>query len=343
MKTRIAIVRDHSVSMQGIRQAAAKDYNANTASIREASIATNADTLVSVIELAHGYTAGVRTVIDQASVTALTPIPNYECNGPSTPLFDAVGLAIENLEKAGRSAGPQDAFLVIVTTDGEENSSTQWDRYLLIDKIRRLQATDKWTFVFRVPRDGRSRRRLEQFGIAPGNILEWETTAQGLDIATHQTKRGYDSYFGLRSAGVTSTQKFYADLSKVSSTEVAKKLLDISKGVLFWPVPATEAGSMIRPFVEARIGKKLKRGSAFYQLTKSEEVQEYKMIIIRDKATNAVYGGDEAKTLLGLPLNTRIRLAPSKLGNFEVFVQSTSINRKLSAGTQVLYFEAAGF
>ena len=44
------------------------------------------------------------------------------------------------------------------------------------------------------------------------------------------------------------------------------------------------------------------KDAAFYQLKKTEfAVQDYKKIIIRDKKTNALYGGDAVRQALGLP------------------------------------------
>jgi hypothetical protein len=53
-----------------------------------------------------------------------------------------------------------------------------------------------------------------------------------------------------------------------------------------------------------------------------------------------VYGGDQARDLLGLPRGQSIKLVPGRSGDYEVYVQSTSINRRLIPGTQVLYYEA---
>lgn len=342
MRNYIAFARDHSGSMSGLTAAAAKDYNATIAAVREGSITNNQDTLVSVLEFGYGGTNLVRTITKHASVTALTKLKttDYSAGGHGTPLFDAVGDAIELLEKVPDRSDPTVSFLVMVTTDGLENASRRWTSRSIADKIRTLQATDRWTFVFRVPRG--SATGLIRFGVPAHNILEWEQTLEGVETAQKATTTSFDSYFALRSTGVTSTQKFYANLENVSSAHVEQTLVDISKQVMLWPVAKGDAGAEIRPFVEARLKRTLSKGAAFYQLTKSEEVQEYKIILVRDKTTNAIYGGSKTRGMLGLPNYGKIRLAPDKLGNFDVFVQSTSVNRKLIPGSQVVYWEAAG-
>lgn len=344
MKTFIALVRDHSGSMSSVQRPAARDYNETVKSVRESAIANNQDAKVSVVELGYGSTQAVRTVQKHVAVTALKPIAehDYTVSGGGTPLFDAVGDAIDNLLEAPTNGDNDIAYLVIVTTDGAENASRRWSAERLRQQIKLLQSTDKWTFVFRVPPGGAT--YLRGFGIPEGNIIEWERTEKDVVRTSVATSTGIGTYFAARSAGKTSTQKFYADLSKVSVQQVEQDLIDISAGVMLWPVAKAQDGTMIKPFVETRLGRPMKKGSAFYQLTKSEEVQGYKQLIVRDKTTNAVYGGDSARNLLGLPMTSgTIRLAPGNLGNYDVFVQSTSVNRKLYAGTQVLYFEAAGY
>ncbi|MBD2139214.1 hypothetical protein H6F32_16925 [Anabaena sp. FACHB-1237] len=41
--------------------------------------------------------------------------------------------------------------------------------------------------------------------------------------------------------------------------------------------------------------------------------------------------------MLGLPMDASIRIKPSNLEKYAVFVQSTSANRKLMANTRFLY------
>lgn len=119
-------------------------------------------------------------------------------------------------------------------------------------------------------------------------------------------------------------------------------MTDISQEVLLLPVSGAE-GQEIRAFVQKRIGKPMKKGAAFYQLTKTEsKVQDYKVIMIRDKTTNAIYSGAAARQLLQVPTVGMIKLSPGRHGNYDIFIQSTSVNRKLDANTQLIYWENVG-
>jgi hypothetical protein len=77
------------------------------------------------------------------------------------------------------------------------------------------------------------------------------------------------------------------------------------------------------------------KGRAFYQLTKTETVQDYKEIIVEDRTTGKLYRG--ARSMIGMPDHGSIRLVPKNLGNYNVYVASTSVNRKLVPGTVLIY------
>lgn len=241
--------------------------------------------------------------------------------------------------KFGVSAKAEDvSFLVMAVTDGGENSSHRWDARRIAQKIQQLQATDRWTFVFRVPRGGS--RVLINLGIPAGNILEWDQTQKGVEVATKATEEAFTQYYSGRTRGLTSSKAFYTtDLSQVSKATVKAKLVDISKDVNFYNV--IDVGQ-IKPFVESQTGHSYVAGTAFYQLTKKEdEVQDYKQIAIRDKKSKSVYSGLEARNILGLPFNGTVKVAPGNHGTYDIFIESTSVNRKLIPGTQVLYWKNA--
>jgi hypothetical protein len=236
---------------------------------------------------------------------------------------------------------PEVTFVALITTDGEDTGDRA-PASACETMMKDLIGTDRWTFAFRVPR-GYSKNLVNR-GVPAGNILEWDQTAAGMAIASAQTETAFQNMYTARSAGVKSSSTFYSDLSNVTAAEVETKLADIGQQVLIWPVGKTEDGSQIRTFVESRLGgKPMKKGAAFYQLVKTEDkIQDYKLIAIRNKDTGSVYCGAEARDMLGLPRVGDARVRPGDHGKFDVFVQSTSVNRKLSYGTQVMYWENVG-
>lgn len=336
MKNYIGISRDHSGSMHGIARAAAKDYNSKIESIRAATLQENQDTIVSVVECR----SDVRRVVVNSNVTALQPITTYGCSG-MTALYDSVGDLIEQFESMPDANDPNVSFIVMAITDGAENTSRRYTARTLSDKIKKLTATDRWTFVFRVP-EGHGYTIARNLGLPEGNVLEWGQTEWGVEQAAAADTAAFTEFFKNRSSGLKATSKFYTNLADVSSKDVAEVLTDVSSEVLIWPVSTNDNDEQIKPFVEKRLGTDMKKGASFYQLTKTEPVvQDYKKILIRDKTTQAIYAGTAARQMLGLPKYGNIRLAPGNHGNFDIFVQSTSVNRKLKSGTSLVYWTKA--
>lgn len=339
----IGFARDHSGSMGNIARHAARDYNATIASVRDAAIATNQDTLVSVVELGYEGTDAVRHVEKRASVTVLKPIveSSYSARGRGTPLWDAVGALIEDFESLPDYNDTDTAFLVMVTTDGGENASNTWTARSIKAKMEQLQRSDRWTFVFRCPRS--DVRGLMAQGIPEGNILGWDQNERGVQAAQAATTSAMTDYMSGRSKGMKSTTKFYANMADVKVSDVKAVCKDIGSEVQLLPVSQAEHDSAIREFVEARTGGKMLKGAAFYQLTKTEpKVQDYKLIAVQNKQTGAVYAGPAARQMAGLPQYGDARVAPDDLGEWNVFIQSTSVNRKVVAGTQLMYWPGVG-
>lgn len=97
----------------------------------------------------------------------------------------------------------------------------------------------------------------------------------------------------------------------------------------------------IKGFV-TKNGIEFNRGRGFYELTKAETVQQYKEIIMQDKETGEMFVGSQVREKLGLQPQTEKGGVNEKLyakdaKEFRIFVQSTSVNRKLIAGTTFLY------
>lgn len=349
-KNYIGISRDHSASMGGLTRPAARDYNSKIASIREATLSQNQDTIVSVVECGTGRTRNVGLAVVNSNVTTLRPIAEsaYSANGCGTPLWDSVGALIEMFEATPDANDPNVSFLVMAITDGEENSSVKWSARTLSNKIKQLQATDRWTFVFRVPMGSES-NLANKLGISEYNIQPWELTVAGTEKVAAQDVQAINQYFTARSMGQTSTQKFYANLDEKTFEQAKASMVDISGEVTVWPVSSKDADLPIREFVETKLrmlGDKkavMLKGGALYQLTKTEpKVQDHKVIVIRDKKSNELFGGAAARQALGLPRSGDVRLAPGSHPSFDIFIQSTSVNRKMSAGADVLYWPKIG-
>lgn len=348
MKNYIGFVNDHSGSMARHAFAAIKDYNITIGAFRDAANQQMLDTVVSVVgvgigkaqsgryaQSGEGYGTTRQVVISNPHV--LKPISIWPTSG-GTPLWDGIGDMISLFKSLPDADSPDVSFLLMVTTDGQEEHSTQWSKDGLKEEIRRLQASGRWTFVFRVPKGGADISYL--LGVSPDNVQTWDTSsAAGLTASTAATTAAVGNYYAARSAGSKSTNVFYSNTTAVDTT----KLADISKSTSLYIVNDNQDGIMIRDFV---LSKRMEYliGAAFYQLTKTEaRITPTKLILIRDRKTGAVYAGAEARKMIGLDAINNARLHPNHgNGEYDIFIQSESVNRKLVKGTGLLYWAEKG-
>jgi hypothetical protein len=77
------------------------------------------------------------------------PLDDYNTEG-STALLDAIGTQIHEIQhKFGDQMESDEATVVmVILTDGEENSSRFYDFPFISKTIKRLEKTGKWTFTF---------------------------------------------------------------------------------------------------------------------------------------------------------------------------------------------------
>jgi hypothetical protein len=86
-------------------------------------------------------------------------------------------------------------------------------------------------------------------------------------------------------------------------------------------------------------GATFKKGRGFYEFTKRVKVQGYKEVILMDNKTGDLFSGDKARQMAGIPIGETANVSPGAgdLAGYTCFIQSTSVNRKLLAGTKFLY------
>ena len=77
------------------------------------------------------------------------PLDDYNTEG-STALLDAIGTQIHEIQhRFGEQMESDEATVVmVILTDGEENSSRFYDFPFISKTIKRLEKTGKWTFTF---------------------------------------------------------------------------------------------------------------------------------------------------------------------------------------------------
>ena len=139
------------------------------------------------------------------------------------------------------------------------------------------------------------------------------------------------------------THRRAASSRKTSDESVSIKTMDKLVPVLpgRFQIMTVDENCDIKGFVEKN-GIKFKKGRGFYELSKAETVQQYKEVIMMDRETGEMFNGSQVREELGLQPQSesggvKERLHKDAAKKFRVFVQSTSVNRKLIAGTTFLY------
>jgi hypothetical protein len=194
--------------------------------------------------------------------------------------------------------------------------------------------SENWTVACLVP-DQLGKHEAKGFGFSPDNVAVWNATAAGgIDEVGATIRDATDNFMQARSQGVRGTRSLFSTgLEAVNSATVRSALTPLQSNV-FDIIPVHQ-DSPIREYVYSR-GLDYKIGNGFYQLTKREKIQSQKKIAIREKSTGQVYWGDAARDLLGLPRNQEVSVKPDINPEYDVFVQSTSVNRKLIRNTDLL-------
>jgi len=343
LHTHVAFCIDESGSVTRIVKPLVEAYNQTVIDIRNAVLDEGQE--ASMTALAFGdRVLKHRILYVGQQVQTVKPLKSTDLN-PSgmTPLFDSVYRGIKKLEEL--DDGKEDTSLIVsVVTDGQENSSFDPGISATIKLIEEKTASDRWTFTFLVP-NGQEITFARNFNIPIGNIQGWDTeTAEGTKNAFIVSSAAYRGFFKEKTAtGVgkkMASKSFYSSTADLTVRTARSELSEITRQVVFY---TANTDRKIREVI-LDASKEWIKGAAFYALIKTEKkVQPYKMVALRVKTSGKVYSGQAARDMLGIGQATgTVRLVPGDHGKFDVFIQSTSVNRKIPAGSEVMYWPKVG-
>ncbi len=329
--TDVIFVLDRSSSMSGLASKLRESLDDQLATLRSASNAQNRYSF-SVIN----FNGTVDVTLRNAGVLSVPEAGRLYLNpNGMTALYDAIGEAISLSRQHDDGTH---ALLISVITDGEENNSKRVSEATLAESIRSLTGTDRYTFTYAGPPG--SEYVASRLGFLPGNVTTWATTLEGITTLGTTSRASLNSYTQARGQGVMRATSFYAqpvtgDAVKFAN-QLDSKLDDVTAAVRVERVVKGDP-LKIKDFSKRKFGD-FQKGSLFYELTSAEKVQDYKRIVVQDTTKGQFFSGwNSAKSLLGLPdFHGTVRIKPGNLGEFKVFVQSTSQNRLLEPGTAVV-------
>lgn len=141
-------ILDGSGSMSNVRKETLTNFNLHLQSIQKLQSEFPEQTCSLSLTIFNGNLTQVWRHLEPSNISPLT-LDKYETSG-NTALLDAIGTQIQDIQNTfGADIEANKASVVmIILTDGEENSSKFFDFPFISKTIKSLEETGNWTFTF---------------------------------------------------------------------------------------------------------------------------------------------------------------------------------------------------
>lgn len=325
----VALVLDASGSMARLASKVIQVADEQIKALKTRSEELDLETRISVYTFS--YARNIECLIFDKDVFRLPSIEGlYHAKG-QTALIDATIKSQNDLAATAQMYGKHH-FLTFVLTDGMENDS--FDTSTNLRRLLNAQGPN-WSVAALVP-DSDGKRFAVNAGFPENNVMIWDVSTDGLAKVGEKVATAASNYMTTVSRGGTVDKNniFGTGADKVNAQTV-QALTPLTNGSFVrWNV---HQDMRIDEFVRLMNAGRFNVGRGFYQLTgKMVTIQANKDVIIVEKATGKAYGGDAARQLIGLG-STDVRVKGDDNPDYLIFVKSTANNRKLFAGTELLY------
>lgn len=194
------IVLDKSGSMSSIARAAISGFNETVGGIRSAQERFK-DTQEHFVSLMLFCNCEKRMVYDRVPIDKVQELTSKDyrpCCG--TPLYDAMGISINELYKAIKDLDDATAMVTVIT-DGYENASMEYSGADIKALVERMKDEEGWNFAY------------------IGTNQDVEAVSAGLSIDNHMSFQ--DDEEGMREAWDTERKAKYMMFSRVHSESMA--------------------------------------------------------------------------------------------------------------------------
>lgn len=161
--TLISFILDETGSMQTVKSQTISGFNEYIETLQNDKSSKNAK-----FTLTKFNSEKVEIVHDGIEITKVTPLTDatYQPNN-TTPLYDAIGKTIQSIKTKG-------AVLIVIQTDGQENSSKEFTQRGIFDLIAEKKK-EGWTFAF-LGADMDAYAASSSLGISQGNTVNYNST-----------------------------------------------------------------------------------------------------------------------------------------------------------------------
>jgi hypothetical protein len=215
--THISVVLDRSGSMSSIASDTIGGFNTFLKSQQEAP--GEATFSLTQFDTQHELNYSFVPVKDVPALNGKTFVPRG-----GTALYDAIGLTIvgcgEKLAAMDEANRPEKVILVILT-DGEENSSREYSYQMIQEMIKKQQDVFSWEFVF-LGANIDAKRIGTNLGIKGGNSMTFMASAKGVGSTFESMSANMTSYRGM-SAQECKTSAFFNAADEQKQAEAGVK------------------------------------------------------------------------------------------------------------------------
>lgn len=136
-----------------------------------------------------------------------------------TAMYDAIGVTIDNVYKQLKASKQKsDRVIFLIMTDGEENSSREYDQKTVLKLIEERQKKDKWAFLF-IGANIDTMKAGGGMGISKGNTMAYSNSGVGVNTAYRNMSASVSSF---RSPGVFTSQLDMSNLLADNGVEKEK-------------------------------------------------------------------------------------------------------------------------
>ncbi len=321
----IAFVLDESGSMGHLQNKVIDVFDNQIEFLAKRSQELDQETRVTI----YAFADNTRNITYDKDVLRLPSLRNHYNPDGLTALIEATQKAINDLKKTPELYGDH-AFLIYVLTDGGNNKGNHLASALK-KEIEGLP--ENWTLAVLVP-DQTGVFAAKGFGFPAQNISVWDaTSAKGFEKAGATVRQATETFMTNRAQGIRGSKNlFTVDAKNLTKSAVKNTLTELNPSE--YDILDVRKKVAVQPFVESW-KLPFRKGANYYQLMKAETVQNYKQVIVQDKVKGKLYAGVEARQLLGLP-DQEVKVTPGDFKDYSIFVQSTSTNRNLVPGTQLI-------
>jgi hypothetical protein len=198
-------VLDKSGSMEAVEEAVVEGYNDYLRELREQGGETLFSLTTFDTRFEHVCIGEPLAKVAELDSRSYRP-------GGMTALYDAIGHTVLRTEQTLRGEGrEQEKALVVVMTDGLENSSTDYDAHAIAQLVRSYEERPNWTFVYlgaghdtiRATRDV-----ARAMSFKADNAMRWEADP---DSARKSMKALARASGVRRNSAALKSERFFAD------------------------------------------------------------------------------------------------------------------------------------